>query len=119
MHVVHAHYRPQKIFLKIARQGRDTAHPQALHFFAAAGRERGHQFVPERKNMVGVAEHFPAPFGQLQGPPFAGEQLVPHLRFQLLDLRRQGRLRHVHLFGHAREVTFLGDHPKIIQVTII
>ena len=54
--------------------------------------------------------------GQLQAAAHARKKRLAELFFQLPDLCRQGRLRHMQVRGGAGEVALFGDGPEIMQV---
>jgi hypothetical protein len=68
------------------------------------------------KRALRVANIGRASVGQLDCPAGAVEQLHAQCVFQLPDLLRQRRLRHMQRLGRAREITVFRDRQKITDV---
>ena len=102
--------------MKIARQRGHRADTQHVPLLAPTIAQQRRQFGTGGEDGLGIAQRQPPGLGQLQAAAHAREQRLSQLLFELLDLCRQRRLRHVQLRCSPRQVAFLGHGPEVVQV---
>ena len=78
--------------------------------------ERVLELLAAREDRVGVIERDAPGLGQEQPPAATFEEGVTELRFELLDLHRDGGLRDMKTLRGSREVLFVRDGPEVVKV---
>ena len=93
------------------------AHPELQGFRLPAREPDGFfELVPQRKDLLGIAQRHAALAGQLQAAPPLAEQVVAQPFFQLLDLARQRLRGGVQLLTRPHHAACLGHRPEVIQM---
>ena len=83
---------------------------------ATRGRTRvAHECIRSTEQIARGREQAAAGFRQPDPPAFASEQLDAEQLFELVDLARQRRLRHVEPFGRTADVLGLGDGDEVVE----
>ena len=102
-----------------AGEGIRKAHPYPQRPRGGAGREFIQQLAAEEKNIVRIALHQLAGFGQDVITPLPPEERLPHRRLQLPDLPGNGGLRDIQHGRGTRQTALAGHRPEVSQMMII
>jgi hypothetical protein len=116
LHVGPVDERTDEVLLEVARERGDGADAHHLPLLAAAFTQHGHHLVAGGEDVVGIGEREPTGLGERERATGPLEQRLPELAFELLDLRRQCRLRHVQLRRGTGEVALLRDGPEVAEM---
>ncbi len=95
------------------------AYRQAYDGLGGGGADLLGQHLADLEDLFGAGERGFARVGQRHAATGRLEQLVAQVLFQFAHLRADGLDCHVQPFGSTGKSAFLGDHPEVVQVSII
>ena len=77
------------------------------------------EFLTQRENHLGVAQHPVAGLGQRQGTSAAVKEFFPQHAFQCRNLRADGGLGDVQFVRRLAQAAFLGHDPEVSEVMVV